>query len=142
MLNTRNQVGPEIENNTVSSMSTSSDQLHMNTLPGLTTIAWKEMIEQHRPRRRSLDNMLDNNIVRDQWNKEEIVRETMSQVNLKISFILLTSLDFRLSANTRIGIHIRDLILITSISFQIGHVIGGVAVCVVLIIENVIFYNH
>ena len=85
MKNNRNQIAPKIEINTMSQVSTlsksASDQLQMDTSRTIAAIVWKRIAEQHKPRRRSLDNMLDDNITRDQWNREEIVREAMRQVN-------------------------------------------------------------
>ena len=85
MHNNHSQVSPEVESNAMSQPSTSpniaSDQLRVHTLPSITAIVWKEIAEQRKPRRRSLDSMLDDNIARDQRNREEIVRATLLQVN-------------------------------------------------------------
>jgi hypothetical protein len=80
-----NQVSPELESNVISRPSISSklasNELCFPTAPNITDIVPKVLAEQRRPRRRSLDYMLGDDIALEQRNREEIVRETLRQVN-------------------------------------------------------------
>jgi hypothetical protein len=85
MRSNRGQVNPEIESDAMSRPATSfkvtSDQLGIDISLNVTPTVWKETVEQRKPRRRSLDNMLGDDFCHYQRNKEDIVRETLRQVN-------------------------------------------------------------
>lgn len=79
MRNYRDQVSPEIENDGMT-LKVASDQLRSDASPNVRPIVWKEITEQRKPRRRSLDNMLGDGFGRYQRNREDIIRESLRQV--------------------------------------------------------------
>lgn len=85
MNRTRCQVSPEIESNLISVSPTPSNlvtrQSHANDYPTIASIIWTGVGEQRISRRRSLHNILGNAIARDERNKEQIIRESLRQVN-------------------------------------------------------------
>jgi len=78
----RSQINSELESNARLRPSTPSkltvEQVRSHDSSNITTIVWKEVVEQRKPRRRSVDN---NASAHDERNKEEIVRETLRQAN-------------------------------------------------------------